>query len=157
MTQMEEASQKISPHPSLLPNTCPAKQEAGMEAWETDWSRDVLERIVALLVSLAGLADLAAGLPAARRRHLLGILSVGEAEAHAFLIGSGAPVSVDGQDTAGDALRLAARLRALAMLLIVLVAQGAQVALPGAAAPHDGREKPAEAGFRASLSAPDTS
>jgi hypothetical protein len=127
-----------------------------MEYGETDWSYDVLERIVALLFSLAGLADIAAGLPAARRRHILGILSQGEAEAHAFLIGAGAPVSADGQDTADNALRLAARLRALALLLWVLMAQ--RIAGPGTATPRADREKPAwPAGCRASLSAPDTS
>lgn len=99
-----------------------------MAEWETDWSRDVLERIAALLFSLAGLADIAAGLPALRRRHVLGILNHGEAEARAFLIGSGAPVSADAPETAGDAKRLAARLRALALLLCALLMQ---TALPG--------------------------
>ena len=127
-----------------------------MEEWETDWSYDVLERIVALLFSLAHLADIAAGLPAPRRRHLLGILSVGEAEAHAFLIGAGAPVSADGQDTADDALRLAARLRALALLLIVLMAR--RVAFAGAAGPQTDLEKSVEpAGFVEAPPAPDTS
>jgi hypothetical protein len=64
-----------------------------MEDWGTDGGYDVLERIVALLFSLADLADIAAGLPAPRRRYLLGILGVAEAEAHGFLIGIGTPVS----------------------------------------------------------------
>jgi hypothetical protein len=105
-----------------------------MEHWETDWSRDVLERIVALLFSFAGLADLAAGLPGPRRRRLLGILGVGEAEARAFLIGvsTDAPVPAEAPETAADATRLAARLRALALLCALL----AQAALPGAAGPR---------------------
>ncbi len=127
-----------------------------MEEWGTEWSGDVLERIVALLFSLAGLADRAADLPAPRRRHVLGILSVGEAEAHGFLIGSGAPVSSNGQDTADDALRLAARLRALAMLLIVMLWQ--QFTLPSTAAARPDRERPVGAAGRwASLASPGTS
>jgi hypothetical protein len=106
-----------------------------MADWETDWSRDVLERIVALLFSLAGLADLAAGLPGPRRRRLLGVLDVGEVEARAFLIGvsTGAPVPAEAPETAADATRLAARLRALALLLCALLAQ---TALPDIAGPR---------------------
>ena len=106
-----------------------------MAQWETGWSRDVLERIAALLFALAGLADRAAGLPAPRRRQVLAILGVGEAEARAFLVG-GASHPADAPDTAGDATRLAARLCALALLLCALLAQAA---LPGAAAPRSGR------------------
>ena len=98
-----------------------------MKEWGTDWSHDVLTRIVALLFSLAVLAERAAALPGHRRRHLLGILGRAEAVAHAFLIGGGAPVSAGGQETADDALRLAARLRALALLLVVLMSQPAQM------------------------------
>ena len=101
-----------------------------MAEWETDWSRDVLERIAALLFSLAGLADIAVGLPAHRRRQVLGILGVGEAEARAFLIGisSSAPAPANAPKTAGDASRLAARLRVLGLLLCALLMQ---TALPG--------------------------
>ena len=127
-----------------------------MEEWGTDGGYDVLGRIVALLFSLATVADIAAGLSAPRRRYLLGILSVAEAEAHGFLIGAGAPVTAAGQDTADDALRLAARLRALAMLLIVMLAQ--RFVLLGAVALCVDRRKPAgAAGLLASLSVPDTS
>jgi len=138
MTQMDEAAEKISPHPLHLPDTRPAEQEAGMEDWGTDWSCDVLERIVALLFSLAD----------------LGILSVGEAEAWAFLIGAtapGTPAPADAPDTAEDALRLAARLRALALLM--------QAVTPsGTADPFVGRKTPAlHAGRLASSAAPDTS
>ena len=128
-----------------------------MEEWGTDRSYDVLGHIVALLFSLATLADIAAGLAdARRRRHILGILSVAEAETHDFLIGTGAPVSTGGQDTADDALRLAARLRALAMLLTVMLAQHFEMI--GTVALSADREKAAEPAFRqASLSAPDTS
>jgi hypothetical protein len=93
-----------------------------MNDWETDWNRDALERIVALLFALAGLADLAADAPFLRRRQVLGILSHGEAEARAFLFGgsTGAPVPADALGEDGDAARLAARLRALALLLCVL-------------------------------------
>jgi len=127
-----------------------------MEDWGTGWNRDVLGRIVALLFSLADLADIAAGLPVHRRRYLLGVLSVAEAEAHGFLIGAGAPVSAGGQDTADDALRLAARLRALALLLMALLMQEATPS--GTADPFVGRQKPAlHTGRPASSAAPDTS
>lgn len=134
-----------------------------MVDWETDWSRDVLERIVVLLFSLAGLADLAARAPFLRRRKVLEILGRGEAEARAFLIGNVSSAGpVDALETAGDAARLAARLRALAMLLCILLAR--RVALPGVAVPRDaigrrvGRVKPAgRAGRQAALSVPDTS
>ena len=127
-----------------------------MEDWETDWSCDVLGRIVALLFSLADLADIAAGLSAPRRRYLLGILSVAEAEAHDFLIGASTPVSAGGQDTADDALRLAARLRAVAMLRMALLMQEAP--LPNAIHPFVVRKTPAlRAGRLASSAAPDTS
>jgi hypothetical protein len=109
-----------------------------MENWETNWNRDVLERIVVLLFALAGLADLAAGLPVLRRRQVLAILSHGEAEARAFLIGisTGAPTSSDELESAGDATCLAARLRALALLLCAMLAQ---TALLGVADPRAGR------------------
>jgi hypothetical protein len=102
-----------------------------MGDWETDWNRDVLERIVVLLFALANLADLAAGAPFLRRRQVLEILSHGEAEARAFLFGmsTGAPAPADALESIGDAARLAARLRALALLLCAMLARAA---LPGA-------------------------
>ncbi len=95
-----------------------------MAGWEgeANWSCDVLERIVALLFALASLADLAAGAPCLRRRQVLEILSHGEAEARAFLFG-GAPVPPDALENTGDAVRLAARFRALALVLCALMAQ----------------------------------
>jgi hypothetical protein len=103
--------------------------------WETGWDRDALERIVVLLFALAGLTDLAAGAPFLRRRQVLGILSDGEVEARAFVIGmaTGAPISWDELESTGDAARLAVHLRALALALCVLLAQVKQSALPGAA------------------------
>jgi hypothetical protein len=112
-----------------------------MNGWETDWSRDALERIVALLFSLAGLADRAAGVSFLRRRRLLGILTHGEAEARAFLIGmaTGAPIQADELETTGDAALLAVRLRALALMLCVLLMQAPPNALPGMAGSWAGR------------------
>ena len=130
---------------------------------EADWSRDVLMRIAALLLSLAGLAERAAGLPFLRRRHVLGILSDGEVVARAFLveISTGAPAPADEPGSVGDATCLAARLRALALLLCVLLARWAT--LPGAAAPRAVR-RPREMSRpavrrpdAAALPAPDTS
>ena len=48
--------------------------------------RNVLERILALLLALAILTDRAAGLPAARRMHLLATLGHGEAMARDFIL-----------------------------------------------------------------------
>jgi hypothetical protein len=110
-----------------------------MGSWETNWNRDVLERIVVLLFALADLADLAAGAPFLRRRQALGILRHGEAEASAFLIGNptGSTALADGPAEAGDATCLAARLRMLALLLCALLAHAAgRFALPGAAGPR---------------------
>lgn len=132
-----------------------------------DWNRgangdrDVLMRIAALLLSLAGLAERAAGLPFLRRRHVLGILGFGEAEARAFLIeiSTGAPAPADAP--ADDAALLAARLRALALLLCVLLARWAT--LPGAVGARTCRTTHRMPGpaFRgpnaAALPAPDTS
>jgi hypothetical protein len=129
---------------------------------EANWNRDVLERIVALLFALASLADLAAGVSFHRRRQVLQILSFGEAEARAFLTGvsTGAPVPDDALETANDAARLAARLRALALLLCALLANAALFALPGAAgaqADRPSQKISGPTGRRAATPAPDTS
>jgi hypothetical protein len=101
-------------------------------------NRDVLERIVALLFALACLAELAAGLPWLRRQRLLGILSHGEAEAWAFVMGlpPGAAVPAEEPETAGEAVRLAASFRALALMLCALLARSALLTLPGAVGPQ---------------------
>jgi hypothetical protein len=106
-----------------------------MAGWDrnADWNRDVLERIVALLFSLACLAELAACLPWLRRQQLLGILSHGEAEAWAFVMGLPpdvqAPAYASGE--AAEAARLAASFRALALMLCALLARAALFSLPG--------------------------
>lgn len=125
---------------------------------EANWNRDLLERIVVLLFALACLADRAAGVPFLRRRQVLGILSRGEVEARAFVIGMacGAPVPTDALETTRDAARLAVRLRALALMLCLVLAQTAQFALPRTVSPRGGRHKPAVPAGRRAL-APDTS
>jgi len=131
-----------------------------MGDWEADGNREVLGRIVALLFALAGLADLAAGLPALRRRRLLGILGHGEVEARAFVAGMvcGADISADTLESTSDAARLGVRLRALALVLCVLLARAAPCTPPGPAGPRAGRREPAAAaGRRAAAPAPDTS
>jgi hypothetical protein len=129
-----------------------------MGGWETNWNRDVLERIVVLLFALAGLADRAAGVPFLRRRQILGILSCGEVEARAFVIGMacGAPVPTDALETTTDAVCLAVRLRALALMLCLVLAQAAQFALPRMIGPRADRRKPAVAAGRRTPT-PDTS
>jgi hypothetical protein len=115
-----------------------------MADWEANWNRDVLERIVALLFALANLADLAAGASFLRRRHVLDILGHGEVEARAFVIGmaSGTRVSADALETDRDAVCLAVRLRALALMLCAVLAQVRQPALSNAVAPWGGRASP---------------
>ncbi len=107
-----------------------------MDGWDrkAKWNSDVLERMVALLLALACLADLAACLPWLRRQQLLGILSQGEAEAWAFVMDlpPGAAVPLDAPDSAGDAARLAASFRALALMLCAMLARAQLLALPGA-------------------------
>jgi hypothetical protein len=132
-----------------------------MGGWDrnADWNRDVLERIVALLFALANLADLAAGAPFLRRRRVLEILSHGEAEAWAFVMGlpPGAAIPADMPESTDDAERLAASFRALALALCALLARARQSAVPGMAGPRAGREKPAGlTGRRAALPPPDT-
>jgi hypothetical protein len=147
-----------------------------MGSWDRDTNgdRDVLERIVALLFALAGLADLAASLPALHRRRVLAVLGYGEAVARTFFIGMApraalvekifseedAPASGDAPGEPGDASQLAARLRALALILAALLARAALYAPPRAAAPHaSGREpaRPAGRQAQAASPAPDTS
>lgn len=129
-----------------------------MGRWEADWNRDVLKRIVSLLFALADLADLAVNAPYRRRRQVLGLLSHGEAEARAFVIAlaTAGAATVDVPETPGDAARLAARFRALALALCALLAR--RSALPRAAYPRADWRKPAGPADRQAPSlAPDTS
>jgi hypothetical protein len=131
-----------------------------MGDWQTDWSRDALKRIVILLFALANLADLAAGASFLRRRRVLGIVSQGEMEARAFVIAmaSGAPVSADMLETDDDAAHLAVRLRALALILCVLLAQAAPFELPGIVGSRDAGQKFAgRAARRTAVPRPDMS
>jgi hypothetical protein len=118
----------------------PLEAENGMGDWDrkANWNRDVLERIVALLFALANLADLAAGAPYLRRRQVLEILSHGEAEAWAFVMGlpPGAAVPADEPESACDAARLAASFRALALVLCTTLVRAKLSASPGSAGPR---------------------
>jgi hypothetical protein len=133
-----------------------------MTDWDgqANWNRDVLERIVALLFALAGLADCAAGLPFLRRWQVLKILSRGEAEARAFVIGvaTGESAPADESGPTGDAACLAASFRALALALCAMLAHAPRFALPGATCVRAGGQTPAEsAGRQPPPPAPDTS
>jgi hypothetical protein len=89
---------------------------------------------------------------------VLKILSCGEVEARAFIIGmvSGASAPEDVPEGAGDAACLAVRLRALALFLYALLAR--RSALSGAAGPRACRRKPAGPASRhAQPPVPDTS
>lgn len=110
----------------------------GWRRCEADLDREVLKRIVALLVSLATLAERTAAVSGRRRRgDVLSILMWGEAEARLFVIGlatggmapSGTPapadalaVSCDVRASVRDAAHCAVRLRALALILCLLQA-----------------------------------
>ncbi|MDP3896983.1 MAG: hypothetical protein Q8Q62_09935 [Mesorhizobium sp.] len=108
-----------------------------------DWTRqiettqDLLDRIVALLLSLADLAEYAAGAPDARRRLALAIIRTGESVTRdAFCVSGSAPrlparMAADGRavptpagstpgDGPEDALALAMSLRTLALLVAVM-------------------------------------
>ncbi|APH70298.1 hypothetical protein [Aquibium oceanicum] len=91
-----------------------------------DWRRegDVLEQILALLVSFAGLADRAAGLPLCLQLPALVFLTQGEAVARSFVIGlpAGAPAAIAGSPAGDRAKRLAADFRVLARMLRSLLA-----------------------------------
>jgi len=144
----------------------------GWRRCEADWDSDGLRHIVMLLVSLAALAEHAAGLSGRRHRaKMLGILMWGEAAARAFVIGlaTGMPysgkqapaeafaTSNNAQVSPGDAAHCAVRLRALALILCLLLAGALAHAV---AEPRLARERPV-AGIappqRAALPAQDTS
>ena len=106
-------------------------------------NRIVLEHIRALLLALAVLVDRAAGLPAARRLHLLAVLGHGEAEARCLIVamasdrcpGGSAGTSAS-HSVAGDAALLAARFRMLALAVDAMLAQtGAEPSCRRAAPP----------------------
>lgn len=99
---------------------------AGMEAEET-----MLRRIVALLYSLANLAEQAAVRSPAIRCLVLGFLRVAESVARKMVIRNSGHIGISVLDllvadqvgeTAGDAIRLARRFRELAVALESLVA-----------------------------------
>jgi hypothetical protein len=88
--------------------------------------REVLERILALLLALAALVDRAAGLPILKRRHLIAMLGRGEAEARMLIVemaSGAADETAVTASAAGDAPRLAASFRMLALVLNALLAQ----------------------------------
>lgn len=79
---------------------------------------DVLKRIIALLLALAGLADRASGLPRPIRWLVFRILRPAEAVAREFVIGRASNIG----DV--DTTRLALCFRALALALSVMMAPG---------------------------------
>jgi hypothetical protein len=129
-----------------------------------DWRREgeMLEQILALLVSFASLADRAAGLPLCLALPVLAFLARGEAVARSFLIDlpSGALAHVAVSNAADRAERLAAEFRAQARLLRALLARArrrarfsvrdARPPMPPHMATRPGHRVPA-------LAAPDTS
>ena len=113
-------------------------------------NRHVLERIVALLFALAVLAERAAGQTRSHRQSTLGILGHAEAEARAYVVAmaqaSGAPVgpAAEGCQAHGQAERLAASFRALALMLGAMLALALRFArsLPDDASPRAGSPMP---------------
>ena len=114
---------------------------------EAEMDGEIVRRIVALLVSLAAMAEHAAGGSARRRGELLSILMWAEAVARDFVIdlatgglafsGTQAPAEAfaavsDVPVSLGDAAaRLAVRLRALALILCLLLAGASADAAAG--------------------------
>jgi hypothetical protein len=100
---------------------------------------DVLDRIVALLLALADLAERAAGVSDARRRLVLAIIRSGQAAAHgAFCVSAHAApdrrvtpgvVTDCPRDSADDAMALAASLRVLALIVQIMAAARRRLAL----------------------------
>ena len=92
-----------------------------------DWRREgeVMERILALLVSFAGLADRAAFAPACLALPVLAFLARAEAVARTFVVDlpAGAPALLAAPQATDRAARLAAAFRALARLLRALLAR----------------------------------
>jgi hypothetical protein len=134
-----------------------------------DWRRegDMLEQILALLVSFAGLADRAGGLPLALQLPLFAFLAQGEAVGRSFVasLPSGAPAIVAAARTEDRAERLAADFRMLARILRALLARARRVArfanreTVRSAVSSPTPRVPASHGLRrvAALPAPDTS
>ena len=103
-----------------------------MEGWsrQAKRDRDVLMRIVALLISMAGFADRAGGLRGRRRRQLFQLLHYAEAVGYDFIVGLMPASSAaydepdptgDPEGPAGDAARLAASFRVLALVLYTML------------------------------------
>jgi len=100
---------------------------------------DVLDRIVALLLAIADLAERAAGVSEARRRMVLAIIRSGQAAAHgAFCVSALAPpdrrvtpgvVTDCPGGSAEDAMALAAALRVLALIVQIMAAARRRLAL----------------------------
>ena len=107
--------------------------------------RAVLERILALLLALAALAERAALAPPANRRQVLVYVACGEAVARGFLLdlAAGRPASaepvVDATFPLGDdPALLAASLRVLALALLTLLDEAAAPAPLSSARPPAG-------------------
>ena len=87
---------------------------------------NLLKHIVALLFVLAGLAERASAMPGPARSRVLGILRRAEIAAHASVAGSplcpGASMASGDGDEPADALRVARRLRTLALAWAALLA-----------------------------------
>ena len=106
------------------------------QAWRRkgEWDRDVLEHIRSMLLVLAALIDRAAGLPLYERLHFLAVMGCGEAEVRFRIVAmacGGRYGDTDGfggldeapVHAAGDAARLAARFRMLALAVGAMLAQ----------------------------------
>lgn len=100
-----------------------------MGGWDTNWNLGALERIVVVLFALANLCELAAGAPLLRRRRALGVLSLAEIKARAFVTGTA--LDAPGEGDICHAMHLAERFRALARMLCLLIARLAIVRRAG--------------------------
>ena len=129
----------------MRPLTTGPQEAMARQAWSrtVELDRTVLEHARALLLALAVLVERAAGLPTVKRLWFLEVMGRGEAEARRLLLvmasGAGAPVEVgagtaaaplplsdfcpvSAAAAAGDAFRLAARFRMLALAVDAMLA-----------------------------------
>ena len=156
----------------------PPETEPEMD-WDVRRDARAMQRIVALLLALAGLAERAAAMPSAPRALVLAILRHAEAVAWAFALGTlcvstgpardhgqvrnaalpAAPLS--GQDGPEDAVRMASGLRLLALVFAGWATEALSPAAvePPARCARTLKSPDSTGGWRgpAALPAPDTS
>jgi len=101
---------------------------------QSEMTKAQIMRIVALLFALGLLAERACGAPLAVRLRVMGFLGPAEQVAWDFITGQVPELAREGGDPA-SAMRLAARFRALAIMLAMLAERFGRRVRPGAPPP----------------------